>query len=127
MDCLYVWCEKDEYQWWLRWGWAWALLNANWTDWTANTWWGWGWRRWDNNGSAWAWGSWVVVLAYKTDWSDWVSTSSTWWTVNPIALSKDNSNFITQSTATWYIWIIAPWDYLKITYSSEPTLVYSDL
>lgn len=48
-------------------------------------------------------------------------------TVNPIQISKDNTTWYTVATATWYMGILAPWDYVKITYTAAPTLKYSEL
>lgn len=87
------------YAWWW-WGWAddlrkdnsfWAWGNGwwgngggnsapvAWTDWLG------GWGGWGTNGTSpasWAkGGKWVVIISYKTDGSDGVDTSSTWWTV----------------------------------------------
>jgi hypothetical protein len=50
-----------------------------------------------------------------------------WGNINPVAISKDWTTFISQSTATWYIGTIAPWDYLRVTYTVLPTITYSDL
>ena len=68
--------------WWNGWGWAWA---SDWnstqavagTDWL---WWGgWWWASsYDVTTTGWLW---VVIIAYHTNWSDWVSPSSTWWSV----------------------------------------------
>lgn len=78
-------------------GWGWGWFNLTWGTWGSSIW-GNGWTyspatNW-TNGSAnrgswggwwWAWGgvgwngsAWVVVISYKTDWTDWVDASSAW-------------------------------------------------
>ena len=76
------WWWVTGWAWWSWWWWAW-WSNSNWTAWTANTWGGWG--GWWANGvistlkNWWNGWSWVVIIAYATDWSNGVSPSSTWW------------------------------------------------
>lgn len=74
------------------WGWEWwsvagtggtwwggngSVITSGWSAWAANTWWWWWW-----GGTYWfAWWSWIVILSYATDWSDWISPSSTGGTI----------------------------------------------
>ena len=56
---------------WVDWWWDWWYYNTNWCDATYyGWWWWWKWGRWYQ---------WVVIIRYKTDWSCWVTTASTWW------------------------------------------------
>lgn len=112
------WCANAwiAWAWGLGWGWAWVLQPVTpWWDGTANTW-GWGWgRRWDTAGRWGNWGSWVVVLAYATDGSDWISTNSTWGTVTT-SWALTIHTFTTSGTftmvAAW--WVTASFLYLMV-------------
>ena len=80
------------------WGWGWcSYVNTPWTgiDWWGNGWcttpfiaatdwinwlWWWGWWGWFVF-TGWRWWDWVVIISYKTDWSDWISNTSTGGTI----------------------------------------------
>lgn len=86
--------------WWWAWaigvanaGWVWLSNSISWAPVTYAVWGNW-WAWWGGTNSAygswWAalfpslWSAWVngvVIIAYATDWSDWVSATSTGWTI----------------------------------------------
>ena len=83
------------------WGWGWQYYTDNYPAWTGGTggWWNWGKTAVGSAGTNWLWGGWgwgwqsttlfngwagwsgIVIISYATNGSDWVSTSSTWWTI----------------------------------------------
>lgn len=70
---------------------------------------------------------WASPFTWKNTTLNPIQYYVSWGTVNPIAISKDNTTFVTQSTATGYIWTLAPGDYLKVTYTVLPTITISDM
>lgn len=66
--------------------------------------------------------AWASPYTYQnTLWFPIVMTI-TWWTVSQIAISRDWTNFFQVAWATNWQVALQPMDYVKITYSSVPTL-----
>jgi hypothetical protein len=76
----------------MGWGWwgSWYINTTYVSNWTLTAWsWTTPWDStntyrwtWGNAGTvAWNWADGKVVIVYKTDWSDWVLNTSTWWTI----------------------------------------------